>query len=93
MNSGKWKHGIYLLAALGMLLYALPRLELGSPWSFATVFGVLWSALALLVIAANLRVLMSDRERERRRVAAIRRQRAMQNRKLPERKPERRYRG
>ncbi|MGU3472248.1 hypothetical protein ACLBWT_14020 [Paenibacillus sp. D51F] len=93
MNSGKWKHGIYLLAALGMLLYALPRLELGSPWSFATVFGVLWSALALLVIAANLRVLISDRERERRRVAAIRRQRAMQNRKLLERKPERRYRG
>ncbi|QJC53021.1 hypothetical protein HGI30_16540 [Paenibacillus albicereus] len=72
----KWKHGIYLLAAIGMLAYALPRLELSGGWTAATVFGVFWSALALLVIAANVRALASDRERERRRVAAIRRQQA-----------------
>ncbi|PLT47027.1 hypothetical protein NYE40_17405 [Paenibacillus sp. FSL W8-1187] len=72
----KWKHGIYLLAALGMLVYALPRLELSGAWTAATVFGIMWSALAMLVIAANLRALASDRERERRRIAAIRRQQA-----------------
>lgn len=86
MKRGKWKHGLYLLAALGMLVYALPRLELNSAWTAATVFGVLWSALALLVIAANLRVLLTDRERERRRISAIRRQQVYQSVKRTERR-------
>ncbi|MCM3747986.1 hypothetical protein M3223_11550 [Paenibacillus pasadenensis] len=86
MKRGKWKHGLYLLAALGMLAYALPRLELSSAWTAATVFGVLWSALALLVIAANLRVLLTDRERERRRISAIRRQQVYQSAKRTERR-------
>ena len=92
MKSGKWKHALYLLAALCMLVFALPRLELSQPWTPATVFGVLWTALALLVIAANVRMLAVDRERERRRVAAIRRERTSQRVKLLERKPVRRYR-
>ncbi|SDT27684.1 hypothetical protein SAMN05444162_3646 [Paenibacillaceae bacterium GAS479] len=92
MRLGKWKHGIYMLAALGMLAYALPRLELDSAWTAATVFGVLWSALALLVIAANLRVLISDRERERKRISAIRRQQAFQAGKRLEQQQKRRSR-
>ena len=92
MKSGKWKHALYLLAALCMLVFALPPLELSQPWTPATVFGVLWTALATARDRGECAMLDSDRERERRRVDAIRRQRTSQRVKLLERKPVRRYR-
>ncbi|MEX2416462.1 MAG: hypothetical protein WD424_09985 [Paenibacillaceae bacterium] len=46
---------IYLICALGMLLYALPRLEVGEGLSLPAIFGVVWISVALLIIAAHLR--------------------------------------
>ncbi|MEX1029304.1 MAG: hypothetical protein WDZ91_04560 [Paenibacillaceae bacterium] len=49
---------LYLVCALGMLLYALPRLEVGNGLSLPTIFGVIWIGVALLIIAAHLRVVL-----------------------------------
>lgn len=49
---------IYLICALGMLLYALPRLEVGDGLSLPTIFGVIWILMALLIIAAHLRIVL-----------------------------------
>lgn len=48
----------YLSCALGMVLFALPKLELGQGWSVAAVFGAAWISLALLIIAAHLRIVL-----------------------------------
>jgi hypothetical protein len=48
----------YLISTLGMLLFALPRLEVGNGWTLPTIFGVIWIGLALLIIAAHLRVVL-----------------------------------
>jgi hypothetical protein len=48
----------YLTCTLGMLLFALPRLEVGNGWTLPTIFGVIWIGLALLIIAAHLRVVL-----------------------------------
>jgi hypothetical protein len=49
-----WKNVLYLSLALGMLIFAVPRLEIGGGLSMPTVFGILWIAFALTVIAAHL---------------------------------------
>jgi hypothetical protein len=49
---------LYLVCALGMLLYALPRLEVGDGLTMPTIFGVIWIGVALLIIAAHLRVVL-----------------------------------
>lgn len=48
----------YLSAALGMLIYALPRLDMGEGLTLPTIFGVCWIAMALLIIASHLRVVL-----------------------------------
>jgi hypothetical protein len=48
----------YLCCALGMLLYALPRLEVGAGLSLPTLFCVIWISMALLIIAAHLRIVL-----------------------------------
>jgi len=52
------KSMVYLIFALGMLLYALPRLEVGEGLSTAAVFGVAWILMALLIISAHLRIVL-----------------------------------
>jgi hypothetical protein len=53
----------YLASALGMLLYAVPRLEIGGGWSMATTFSVVWIGFALLIIASQLHFILGvDRE-------------------------------
>lgn len=48
----------YLSTALGMLIYALPRLNMGEGLTLPTIFGVSWIAMALLIIASHLRVVL-----------------------------------
>ena len=48
----------YLVCTLGMLLYALPRLEVGDGLTMPTIFGVIWIGVALLIIAAHLRIVL-----------------------------------
>jgi hypothetical protein len=68
-GSSVWrsKYGIALVLALGLLLMAVPRLPVALEADADSVFALSWLALALLVIAANWRmVLRVDEERERR---------------------------
>lgn len=75
-----WKNVIYLSLALGMLIYAVPRLPIGEGWTIPSMFGIVWIGLSLLVVAAHLhRIIGVDEEREAelrqvRRVARQRRQ-------------------
>jgi len=69
---GSLKHGLYLVAALGMIVYALPRLEMGQEWTSATVFGVMWIAMMLLVVAAQLHELLGVNESKRKELERVR---------------------
>lgn len=51
----RMKSTLYLVLSLGMLFYALPRLDIGQGLTPATLFGVAWISMALLIIAAHLR--------------------------------------
>lgn len=54
----------YLVCAVGMLLYALPRLTLGQGLSLPALFGIVWIGMALLIIAAHLRAVLRVDEPE-----------------------------
>lgn len=75
-----WKNVIYLSLALGMLIYAIPRLSIGGSLTLPTVFGILWIVFALVVVAAHLhRIIGVDEVQEKelrqvRQVARVRRQ-------------------
>ncbi|NGM83062.1 hypothetical protein G5B47_11615 [Paenibacillus sp. 7124] len=67
----KFKHVVYLVLALVMLLYALPELS----WAGSTpvfVFGAVWVAFALLVIAAHLHFILGVDEEKQKRLEAVR---------------------
>lgn len=68
----KFKHVVYLLTALAMLLYALPKLSFqdGPGWVFG--FGVVWCVFAFLVIAAHLHFIIGVDEEKEKRLAAVR---------------------
>lgn len=48
------KSVIYLMVTLGMLIYAVPRLDIGQGLTLPTIYGIVWISFALLVIAAHL---------------------------------------
>ncbi|MDP5274402.1 hypothetical protein [Chengkuizengella axinellae] len=60
-----------LSLAIGLLIFAIPRLEVGQGWTTPTIFAVVWIGMVLLIIAAHLHeVLGVDEEtkKEMRRV-------------------------
>lgn len=75
-----WKNWLYMCAALGMLLYAVPRLSMGGGLTAESVFGVVWIGFALLVIAAHFHKLLgvdaetADRLRQVKRMRMYRAQ-------------------
>ncbi|WP_166244603.1 hypothetical protein [Paenibacillus turpanensis] len=76
------KHIVYMGLLLGMLIYAVPRLEMGGGWTLPTVFGIVWIGMALLLLSANLyQVLKVDEEtaKEYRRIRQYRRWQAEQS--------------
>lgn len=79
---------ISLFAALGLLVYAAPRLETGNGLTTPTIFGVVWLSFALLIIAAQLHFILGvDKEMGQNpaRVQKLRRWRleqALQSRKV-----------
>ncbi|WP_419872121.1 hypothetical protein [Candidatus Pristimantibacillus sp. PTI5] len=75
MFSGKARHVLYLLIALAMLVYALPRLELSAPWSLMSVFGLVWLLFASLIVIANVNALVMSEEK-RKELARIKRAKA-----------------
>lgn len=61
------KYGIALVVALALLLVAVPRLPVELEADADSIFALSWLVFALLVIAANWRmVLRVDEDRERR---------------------------
>lgn len=52
------KNVLYLSGAIGMLIYALPRLEIGQGFTHPTLFGIAWIAMALLIVASHLRIVL-----------------------------------
>jgi hypothetical protein len=80
-----WKNTVYLCAALGMLLYAVPRIAMGGGFTAETVFGAAWICFALLIIAAHVHELLGVDAETRERVRQVKRlkQYRMQQRLLP----------
>jgi hypothetical protein len=76
MLAGKVRHVIYLLIALAMLVYALPRLELSAPWSLMSVFGLVWIGFSLVIITAHVNALVMNEEK-RKELARIKRAKAL----------------
>ncbi|MGM1019683.1 MAG: hypothetical protein ACQEXV_03815 [Bacillota bacterium] len=69
----KWKHGLYTLIALAMVLTALPRISLTGGLNWVNGFGVVWVLFALLVIGANLHFLLGVDEEKRKTLERVRR--------------------
>ncbi|MCM3630021.1 hypothetical protein M3194_22055 [Paenibacillus glycanilyticus] len=68
---GKAKHIIYLTVALAMLFFGVSKLELNGPWNAVTIFGVVWTLFALIVIAAHLNALLWMNEQKKKELARI----------------------
>lgn len=68
----KFKHVVYLLIALAMLLYALPQLSLSQGLSWANAFGAVWCLFAFLVIAAHLHFIIGVDEEKAKRLDEVR---------------------
>jgi hypothetical protein len=45
---------IYLSLSAGMLIYAVPHLEMEQEWTLPTVFGIVWLSILIIIIAAQL---------------------------------------
>ncbi|GGG74835.1 hypothetical protein [Paenibacillus radicis (ex Gao et al. 2016)] len=70
---GKGRHVLYLIGAIAMLVYALPKLDLGAPWGLTSTFGMIWVGFALIVIAAHFNALLLINEAKRKELERIRR--------------------
>jgi hypothetical protein len=69
---------ISLCVALGMLIYAIPRLQIGQGWTYSTVFSVVWIGMALLIIASHLHDLLGVDEETREELVRIKRMKRWQ---------------
>ena len=68
----EWKSVAYMSLALGMLIYAVPRIEMGQGFTLPTVFGIIWIGFALLVVAAHLHRILGVDEETKKEMARIR---------------------
>ncbi|MFF2480617.1 hypothetical protein [Paenibacillus sp. NPDC058071] len=73
MSKGKGRHVLYLFAAVGMLVYAVPEVKLGAPWALENIFGAVWILFALLVIAANFNAVLLINEEKSKELERIKR--------------------
>ncbi|KAF6637311.1 hypothetical protein H6F38_00225 [Paenibacillus sp. EKM208P] len=74
----KWKHGLYTLIALTMVLVALPRISLAGGLNWVNGFGMVWVLFALLVIGANMHFLLGVDEEKRKTLERVRRAKMQQ---------------
>lgn len=65
------KNVVYMSLALGMLFYAVPRLEMGHGFTAPTIFGIVWIAFALLIVAAHLHEILGVDEETRKELSRI----------------------
>jgi len=62
---------IYLIFALGMLIYAIPQLQVGHGFSKETLFAAVWLGFALIVIASHLYVILKVEQEVRLEVKTL----------------------
>ncbi|WP_010272089.1 hypothetical protein [Paenibacillus senegalensis] len=62
---------LYLSMALGMLMYAIPRLEVGNGFTLPTVFSIVWIGFALLIIGAQLHYILGVDEETRKELVKV----------------------
>jgi hypothetical protein len=67
------KSVMYMGLALGMLFYAVPRLDIRSGLTLPTVFGVVWIVFALMIVAAHLHELIGVDEQKKREITKVKR--------------------
>lgn len=72
-KKSKWKHAVYLILALAMLVYAIPLIKFQPGGNFVSWFGIVWAAFALLIIGAHLHFLLGVNEEKQRALDAARR--------------------
>lgn len=65
------KNLIYMSIAVGMLIYAVPQLEIGQGLTLPTVFGIVWIGMALLIIASHLHQLIGVDEETKKELVRI----------------------
>lgn len=65
------KNIVYLSLSLGMLIYAVPRLEMGQGLTLPTIFAVVWLGMALLIVAAHLHAMLGVDDETRRELKNI----------------------
>lgn len=68
----KFKHVIYMLTALAMLLYALPKLSFQDGPGWVLGFGIVWCVFAFLVIASHLHFIIGVDEEKQQRLDRVR---------------------
>lgn len=72
------KSVMYLGIALGMLLFAWPKLNVLLSWSQGSLFVIAWLGLALLIIASQLHFLLIASEKQEAKIQRLRRYRRLQ---------------
>lgn len=73
-----WKNIVYMAVALGMLVYAVPRLNIGQGITLPTVVGSAWICFALLIIAAHLHEILGVEEEQRKELGRVKRMKKWQ---------------
>ncbi|USB32393.1 hypothetical protein [Paenibacillus sp. YPG26] len=89
MRQNKWKNVLYLMVALGMLLYALPMISFKPDAGWVSIFGMVWAAFAFLVIGAHLHFILGVDAEKQRALDQVRKAKLMEwQRKWPREKEE-----
>lgn len=73
-KKSKFTHAIYLILALGMLVYALPLISFQPGAGWVSVFGAVWAGFAFLVIGAHLHFILGVNEEKQRALDSVRKQ-------------------
>ena len=72
------KSVMYMGLALGMLFFAVPRLDLRSGLALPTVFGVVWVLFALMIVAAHLYELLGVDEGKKQEFSRVKKMKSWQ---------------
>jgi hypothetical protein len=80
------KHILYLSVALGMLIYAVPRLSIGEGWTLPTAFGIAWLLFALAIVASHLHAILRVDEETAAQLDRVKKHRRRQLAQLIERR-------
>ena len=72
------KRLVFLAIALGMLLYAVPRLEVGADWTAQSVFAAVWIGFALLFVAAQLHFILGVDQEMRQELQRVKQEKRRQ---------------